>query len=446
MDSNTIAMSLTFGSVLVVFTYIGWTYRTNDNDLFHTANRSASNLRIVSSLFTIVGASEFLVFSTIVYIYGIYSLFFFLGTLLGFLCLSYFSDRIRVDAAEKNMHSIPDIIADNGYKLPALLMSGFCFGFTIILTIIQAIIGGLLISSITGVDFIYASAGMCVCVWAYLLWGGYQALLNTDIVQAVIMVGLTFGLTAYLLNGIDILAIINTHGFISTHGIKFDIFVLMLGGFFAILGGPEIWQRVLTAKTDEGAKSSLKASAFLMFLWGASIVLISMLIKELLPTGQNPEQALFDFLLGSIPSWLLGITVVLLLAAIISTSDTELFAASIIAHKELLRGRTDSRMRIRGTRVMITLMSVGVFIASLATQDIISYYFSLVYITFITGPVAILILYKRGNSLTINTSMILSGLILCWIVFEGLITSLWPLLILLPFVIPLLVNNKKVAL
>lgn len=431
---------------LAAFAYIGWTHRTKDPEEYHTVKRRAGLIRTLASLFTVVGASEFVVFTTLAYLYGWDSVVFFAGALGGFLCLYFLTPLIRRRGAELDQHSIPDFAAALNLKTAARLLTLLSIVFTCALALIQVVIGTLLIQNLTAGSFMVTAGFLLLAIFLYLYWGGYEALLYTDIIQGVVLVLFTAVLGIYI------------HGSISDSSSAFttpalgaapsDFALFFFGGLFAIAGGPEIWQRVLTSRDNTTARKGLLSSGVFMLIWGAFVVWVGTSIHKLLPNA-NADNAFVEFLQQSLPGWLLGFILVMLLAAILSTADTELFAASVIAHKELSRQRGSYQLSIAGTRGILLLLCLLVLLFSYFGQDILNIYFGLVYLTFITGPIALALLLNRGGRTerrragTIVVSICLGLFIFGVLLAKGLFFSWYPLLIAVITSIPLLIPGPS---
>ncbi len=442
MDQQELSLAILFGFVLVGFVYLGWTHRTDDAEEYHTVHRKAGLARILASCFTVVGASEFVVFATLTYIFGVYSLLFFAGTFFGFLALSLLASRIRDKGSELDEHSIPDFAAVSHFPILSSALTVMSVVFTSCLVLIQLIIGGTLIASMTGESYQITTGLLAVAVFGYLYFGGYRALLFTDIVQGIILFAFTVLMAYFLANmgsGVDYANISFTISIMDAWG---DYAILFVGGFFAIFGGPEIWQRVLTANTDKTASRGLSATAFVMFAWGLALVIASVGIRQLMPEA-NPDNVFFDFLGSGLPDWMLGIIVVLMLAAIVSTADTELFASAVVAHKELNRFRNQKDLRIFDTRILLALLLVAIVFLALVFSDVLSIYFGLVYITFITGPFALALVLNKGTKWVFRGSLLIAVCIYAYIFANNLLISWYPVLILLASIPPLFVSRDK---
>lgn len=444
MDHEQVTMAILFGFILVSFVYLGWTHRTSDDEEYHTVHRMAGFTRILSSCFTVVGASEFVVFVTLTYIFGIYSILFFIGTLLGFYALSMLAKLIRKNADELDEHSIPDFAANAGFPVLSVALSILSIVFTACLVLIQLIIGGILLSELTGESIPLTTALLALAVFGYLYWGGYRALLFTDIVQGILLFAFTFLFAFYLSNTSMTLDYTSFESSVPLSEALGDYFILLLGGFFAIFGGPEIWQRVLTSNSINTASKGLRSAGWIMLLWGAALIVGAVFIKQLMPEA-NPDTAFMDFISTNMPEWLLGVMVVLLLAAIISTADTEVFAAAVITQKEINRYTHKQKLRVWVTRLTLFILLTLIVIIALKYNDILSIYFGLVYITFITGPFALALVLKRGNKILFLISLLIALMVYGFIFSKELLISWYPILIMFSASIPLLVgpSDKK---
>lgn len=450
MDDIAFNMSALFVFALAAFAYLGWTYRTRDENEYHTVHRKAGVIRIFASSFTIVGASEFVVFTTLAYLYGWASISFFAGAFAGFFVLALLAQKIRQRGQELDQHSIPDFAAAASLPVPTQLLSLISIVFTCALVLIQVLIGSMLIQILTNTNFLLTAGLLLLGVYSYLFWGGYRSLLYTDVVQGVVLFAFTVGLVFFIVGqgGNDPLtpaqAAPPTSAGIST------LVLLFAGGLFAIAGGPEIWQRVLTARDDNVARQGLLASGFTMLIWGVFVVWLGMTIRAALPTA-NPDNSFFDYLASGLSGWLLGLVLIMLLAAILSTADTELFAAAVITHKQLSRRHRGYHLRIGKTRLIIAILCFLILALSYFTQDVVNIYFGLVYLTFVTGPVALALLFNRGGRQPLlrhwifSVAIIASLAIFVFLLVNNLFLSWYPLLIIVVASVPILMPGPSVG-
>ena len=419
----------------IFFVGLGISYFTNDTSQFHTFERKTNPIRLIASLFSIIGASEFVIFGTLIFIFGIQSILFFVGTFIGFLILSFNAGKIRQNAVAKDQHSIPNFAKQRGYHNYSVLLAIVSWAFTFTLMLMQVIIGGDLVSKITDIPYNLSALLVAVAIALYLVFGGYKALLNTDVIQATMIFVLTLALSIWALTTIDQSDII----FMSSVPVP-DVVVFGIGGIFAIVGGPEIWQRILTARSTEAARASLVASGLTMLVWGFGLVLFSLAIQTSMPDA-NPETAFIDFVVNALPPIIVGFVAVLLIAAMLSTADTELFAGSVII-ADTIRGRSREPLSVNRTRIIIIVTSASAYIFAILTTNLLNIYLALVYLSFITGPAAFALMLNRGFDYLFWVTTILALGVFVFLLITNQLISWYPVLILVIASIPLALPSK----
>jgi len=384
---------------LLAFIYLGWTHRTKDANTFHTDNREVGRVRTIASLFTVVGAPHFPIFTTLAYFYGWWPVAFYVGTLTGFIVLTAVASKIRAYGVD-DAHSFADIAAIEVGKVPAFSLSLIAFVFTTGVIVTQIITGALLLSAISEMQYLTAVILIGATVLGYLFWGGYRALLFTDAIQGAMMLVFTVMLAVFLwVVSPDAGAQVASTEPGSSVPLMPLVPMLYLGGILVVLGAPEIWQRGLTTKTDDVATSSFMNSGIAMLFWGIMVVAIGNAIRAAHPTV-DAGGAFVEVVTTGLPHWMVGLVVVLLLVALLSTADTELFAASVIAEKEFhrLRGTPDSPLEITKTRLIMTLLTAFALAGAVWVGDDLNTAFGvLVNLGYVAGPLALSVLLLRGG-------------------------------------------------
>ena len=421
----------------VFFVGLGISYFTNDTSQFHTFERKTNPIRLIASLFSIVGASEFVIFGTLIFVFGIQSISFFVGTSIGFFILSFNAEKIRQNAVAQDQHSIPNFAEQRGYHNYSRLLAIVSWAFTFTLMLMQVIIGGDLVSKITDIPYNLSALLVTTAIALYLVFGGYKALLNTDVIQATMIFLLTLALSIWALTTIDQSAIAII--FMSSVPAP-DVIVFGIGGIFAIAGGPEIWQRILTARSTEAARTSLITSGLTMLVWGFGLVLFSLAIRTSMPDA-NPETAFIDFVVNALPPIIVGFVAVLLIAAMLSTADTELFAGSVII-ADKIRGSSREPLSVNRTRIIIIVTSALAYIVAILTTNLLDIYLALVYLSFITGPAAFALMLNRGFDYLFWVTTILALGVLVFLFITNQLISWYPVLILVIASIPLALPSK----
>ncbi len=208
--------------------------------------------------------------------------------------------------------------------------------------------GGVVISTAwPGVDLWQTSAALAFLAGAYTLFGGLRSVVVTDALQAVLMIGgaaliFWFGLTEVggwrgLTEGLDQarLRLVKPadDGFLPWPGI---LGVILLGFYYWTLNQYFV-QRALAARSlDQGRKGALFGgllklpNVFLMILPG-------MIAVVLLPELDSPDRVFPTLAFELLPAGLRGLVMAALLAAIMSSLDSALNAASSLLTMDFVK-------------------------------------------------------------------------------------------------------------
>lgn len=398
MGFHSIDFAIAVFLALASFVYIGWTHRCNTTDEYHSAARSAGPWRTIATLFTVVGAPHFAVFTTLAYFYGWLSLAFWAGTLTGFYILSFISKKIR-GHINRDAHSFADIAASELGRGPAFIMTICSVLFTVGVVVAQFIIGSKLLGAVTGLDYSYGVVLLVFTSVAYLYFGGYKALISTDVLQGFIMLAFTAVLAGFLIYNVKggLPNVFYVESYVRAPIVPF-IPLLFMAGVLVVMGAPEIWQRILSARDDGIARKSLRKAGFTMTVWGFLVVSMGISISIISPDSV-PAEAFIHYVTAELPGWLLGVLGVLIIAAILSTVDTEIFASSIFAYKEIQRFRLQSGdLEIRYTQWLIVMFGLISLFGALLLSDLLAAWSVLLNMAYVTAPLALCIVLGRGGS------------------------------------------------
>ncbi len=267
---------------------------------------------------------------------GIYNLLtqgiFWYGTYLIFAF--FLVKRIR----SQNVMTIPDlagkIFGPKAQRVTAALnfLNLLPIAYTISLGIfLQSLIGGSL--------FMNTAAGVAlVTVWS--LWGGFRAVVFSDIVQFFFMILAVFLVVVFAwakmgspLTLIDKLPA--TH-FEWTGGEKLSN--LFIWGFIALstLVDPNFYQRALAAESDKVAKRGIIISTVIWFLFDCCTTLGALYARAALPDA-NPQDSYLQFSIQLVPHGVRGLLIAGILAIILSTLDAYLFNAATCISYDFFR-------------------------------------------------------------------------------------------------------------
>ena len=222
--------------------------------------------------------------------------------------------------------------------------------------------GSLVLREVAGWDFYTSAVVMVVATGAYTIVGGLAAVIYTELLQAVVLIGGAAVLTVIGLNEAGGFAGLRAElpaGFFEMMKPASDPDFPWTGIFFGapILG---IWywctdqvivQRVLSARTEAHARGGAIFAGFLKILPVFILVLPGMIARVLYPdiTGDQAYPALVVRLL---PSGLTGLMIAAMMAALMSSLAATFNSASTLITLDVYR-------RMRPAASDRTLVSVG---------------------------------------------------------------------------------------
>ena len=428
---------------ITVFTIIciavGYYYRHKKTpEDFFMAGRKVGSIRIIASIFTLFGAGEIVTLTAFAYLYGIRGLSLFLGVVFGFLGLAFLSHRIRKNSQEYKPYSLTDYVGNFLGKKSEKLSIIISLIAVLSLLIIQLVVGGLLISTLTGLSYPISVIIIGVVIAIYLSMGGFNSSLTTDVIQAVSMIILLVVLLIlYNPSGVSLSSIISHAQDIVP---PVDFVVLFILGFFVVLGSTDVYQSIFASSSDKSVKKSLVYTGILWIVFSSLMLLLGLKIFYQLPLV-DPNNAFFDFLSSGLSSSLLAILSIFIVASLFSTADTELFLASILIGRLFVKKEKLSSTFSQITMWLIIIASIGLAIYFTALVEI---YFFLLYMFSILGVVMLANLFGRGNDLFAFLGMLLSLVTVLLLGVFNLLAGWYLLLILVaPLITFLVPSNKK---
>jgi solute:Na+ symporter, SSS family len=187
---------------------------------------------------------------------------------------------------------------------------------------LQALFGGTL--------FLNTAIGVAL-VTAWSLWGGFRAVVFSDLVQFVFMIlGVVLVVVfawAKMGSPLTLVDQLPSSHFDWTGGET--IGATLVWGFIALstLVDPNFYQRCLAAESDKVAKKGILISTFIWFLFDCCTTLGALYARAALPDA-NPQNAYLQFSIQLVPEGVRGLLLAGILATILSTLDSYLFNAA----------------------------------------------------------------------------------------------------------------------
>ncbi len=385
------------------------------------------NVGFFSSSMTIsaskIGAGLILTYSALVFRYGFSALWLFVGYVFGYVIFYFFAARLNIESKKYGYYTLSDYFLNKYGKSSAYLISVLVFlsMFGWILT--NLIGGGKLFQLISGFSFTHSIIVIVVVISIYLLAGGFSSVVKTDIFQYISVLILFFLLLLVTTKG----------GLISNEVISFErikiseIIAFFLTGFLFPLGSAELWQRVYATKTVKALKASLITASILYFVLGVVLSLICLKIRNL-PIDINDELALISGMGHILSEGFMGLLVIVIMAAVMSSADTFIFTASSTFCQDYLQKiyKLSSDKTMKAMKIFIIVFAILGALFSILIRSIVDVTFIFASLTLAIGIIVLFTwIKKKVSSLSINLTVVANiVVIIIAIVIIGINTRL----------------------
>jgi SSS family solute:Na+ symporter len=237
-----------------------------------------------------------------------------------------------------NVLTIPEIaeklFGTKAGKLTAAL------NFLNLLPIAYTISLGLFLRSLLGGTLFFNTLIGLSLVTGWSLWGGFRAVVFSDIVQFFFMILSVFLVVVFAWNQygspLTLVGKLPATHFDWSGGESLG--TVFVWGFIALstLVDPNFYQRVLAADSEKTAKRGIIISTFIWFLFDCCTTLGALYARAVLPQVRA-EDAYLQFSIQLVPNGLRGLILSGILAIILSTLDSYLFNAATCVSYDFFR-------------------------------------------------------------------------------------------------------------
>lgn len=450
MNQNPLILAFTFGVYFAIVWMIGWyAYRrTRDlSDFVLGGRRLGSGVAALSAGASDMSGWLLLGLPGFAYAAGLESVWLAGGLLLGtWANWRFVAARLRVFSLSfGNALTIPEYLA-NRFEDHAGWLRGIAAAFILLFFLLYTsaglVAGGKLFNSVFGLPYFWAVAIGVLSIMVYTAVGGFLAVSWTDVLQGTLMAValvavplVAFSQVGDLNTALDVIEAGNpnllnpfTHADGSALGI---IGILSLAAWgLGYAGQPHILARFQAIESTRKVPLArwIAVTWVAVTLAGATLTgLAGILIIEQ-PLSQEARETVFILLVDLLFHPLVaGFLLAAILAAIMSTADSQLLVSSSTftedLYRTLLRRKAGTRELVAVGRITVVLIALGAFWLALDPDamvlDLVAYAWAGFGAAF--GPALVLSLYwPRMTGLGALAGIVVGGLtVLGWKHLEG---------------------------
>lgn len=316
-----------------------------------------------------MGGGLLVAYVSYIYEFGMAAFWVFIGIVLGFMMLLLYYKKLKEMSDREEFYTISDYFKFKYGKSVGVISAVTIILYSLFFILIELIGGGRILSGLLGIPYYLAVLLGAGVVLFYLGLGGFKSVVKTDFFQYLVMVLFALVIAFFLIRGSPVPASEFT---LSGGGWGNAIAFILLGAFTTFMA-PDLWQRIYAAKSKKIVRNALYLTSVILLIFGFLVTLIGIVAKINYP-DILPGEALLYGLSHLLPAGLLGLGLVMLFAAIMSSLDSYLFILGMNISEDITKNYKDmtKEQLIRLTRWSIMGFTIVSVIIALLIQSIIT--------------------------------------------------------------------------
>ncbi|RNA66866.1 sodium/pantothenate symporter [Alteribacter keqinensis] len=305
----------------------------------------------------------------------------------GYFVLMVLGKKFAIIARKYNALTLVDFLRSRYNSKWVALFSAFSIIIFLFSAMAAQWVGGArLIESLTGLTYTSALFIFAVAVLAYVIIGGFRAVVITDTVQGVVMF---FGTLIILIGTIiagggvanimsDLMA--ENPNLVTPFGHDGSLTPAYVSSFWILVGVgvvalPQVTVRAMSYKNSQAMHRALIIGTVVVGFIMLGMHLIGVFARPILPGVEVPDQVMPMIAMEVLPAWLAGIVLAAPLAAIMSTVDSLLLLVSSAVVKDVYINyvKPDASIeRVKKVSFGVTaVLGVAVFALALSPPDLL---------------------------------------------------------------------------
>ena len=258
----------------------------------------------------------------------------------------------------------------------------------------QLVAGAILLEQLTSLDWSFALVLSSGLVILYSAFAGLKGDLITDIFlflfMAVLALFTVYALGTTLQSSPGVFGAIPAEALSPTRfgGLTYLIGGILLGTLVPLIS-LEMWLRVFAAESQATATSALRWSAVLVIPFYLLALAVGLISTVVMAAPTNPNLVYLEYLARILPSTLMTIVYLGLMATVISTTNTLQIVLSAVVHRDILPGQTKS---VAVSRLVTAATGTAAGVAAYFVRDIVDLVVSGFFYIVLLGPLLLILL------------------------------------------------------
>lgn len=363
-----------------------WASRKEGYEGFLIADRKVNAVSLNATISaSLAGGGVLAAYVALVYHYGISAIWISVGSCLGIIVFIPFAKKLKAAGDEEQHYTMLDFLYSKFGKRNNVIAASLLFLMFLTLILVELILGGKVFSIITHLPYWLAVLVCSATILIYLLLGGFHSVVKTDIFQYLLL--FLFAIISWFLftkSSIDTSQL----NLFSIGIVQIISFVIM--GIFIIFVSADVWQRAYSAKNVGTVKRGFLFAAISYFVICLLVTILGLVAKVDFP-NIDPNDAMILSFSQLLPAGLLGISLVALLSAVMSSADTGLFVVSLFFSRDIVSRykRLSKEELIKLTRKTLVILTITATILAVFLQDLVFVLFTMFNFSLILAPAII---------------------------------------------------------
>lgn len=359
--------NLDFGLIFIYFVVlllVGYfTSRKQKDEDYLIAERKLGALSTMATLNASKTGSIIMIAVALVYVWGIAALWYFVGVVVGILVFLPFALKLKENSRQR-FYTLADYFKYNYGKKPAIFASSITIFLMFGWLVMNLMAGAKIFVFFTAWPFWLCAFIMVSVVLLYLLMGGFKAVVRTDIIQYIAIVFILSLLVLILFKG-SLIPVSEWNLFKADATTIIGFFIVGILMPFAM---PDIWRRVYAARDKKALKKGMLISVVIYAFVALLLGLVALTVKVNFPEI-DPDLALIYGFVHLLPQGLLGLSVILLFAAIMSSIDTYFFTGSSAIVQDFFK--LSKRQVVKNIKKTIFILAILGTLISIWIQSLV---------------------------------------------------------------------------